>query len=198
MSVKRILTTGIFILLSANIACVRTHTESTVSEAASAPMVDANGTPLSPFRTFIVVQRYNMENNGEPSSPISNVRLEITFPGKSEAKLPEGGQFWPIGNGQVQEINRTFEIPWEYVQGKDGFKFNIQMVRKGSRMLPCEFDVKQISQFNRSYVCHTDLGWQATHKILPEKQDKEGVQIRVFTDKNSMPNEVPSDAIAIR
>ena len=128
-------------------------------------------------RTFITIQRYNMENNGEPSSPISNVRIEIKFPDGNKIQLPEGGQFWPIGNGQVQEINRTFELPWTYVQ-KDGFKFEIQLVRKGSKMLPCEFDVTELSQFNRAYVCRTDTSLQTN--VAAENLDREGIQIRSY------------------
>ena len=97
-----------------------------------------------------------MDNNGEPSNPISNVRIEIKFPNGNKLQLPEGGQFWPIGNGQVQEINRTFELPWSYVRNKAVQEFEIQLYRKGSKMLPCEFDVAQLSQFNRAYICRTD------------------------------------------
>lgn len=170
---------------------------------ASAPTAEgaAKG-PIKPYRTWITVQRYNMESNGDAAQPISNVRLEVQFPtpkGSAEQKmsLPESGQFWPIGNGQVQEINRNFEVPWAWIQN-DGFVFTVQMVRKGAEMLPCRFEVTTLSQFNRSYVCKTDTGWQATNHIPPEKHDKESIQVRVFTDLNSKPNEIPNDAIALK
>ena len=150
---------------------------------------------IKPYRTFITLMRYNMKQNGEPSNPISNVRLDITFPNNMKLGLPESGQFWPIGNGQAQEINRTYEVPWAYIQN-DEFKFQIQIVRKGSKYLPCNFDVVTLSQFNRSYVCHVDMAWQSNLK--PEEQDDEGIQIRVFTDKNSEPKDVPNDAIALK
>lgn len=150
-----------------------------------------------PYRTFVTVQRYTVENNGEPSNPISNVRLEITFPNGNKVKLPEGGQFWPIGNGQVQEINRTFEIPWAFIQ-KDGFKMTIQMYRKGSKMFPCNFDIASLSQFNRAYVCKVDEGYQRRLRVNEQAIDREGVQLRVFTDLNSEPNEIPTDSIALR
>jgi hypothetical protein len=150
-----------------------------------------------PFRTFVTIQRYTVENNGEPSNPISNVRLEITFPNGSKVKLPEGGQYWPIGNGQVQEINRTFEIPYAYIQ-KDGFKMTIQMYRKGSKMFPCNFDVAALSQFNRAYVCKVDEGFQRRSRVAEQHIDREGVQLRVFTDLNSEPGEIPTDSIALR
>lgn len=152
---------------------------------------------IKPYRTFITIQRYNMEQSGDTKNQISNVRIEITFPNKTKIQLPGGNQFWPIGNGQVQEINRTFELPYSYVQS-DGFKFQIQMVRKGSDFLPCNFDVSQLSEFNRSYVCHTDLGWQTKEKIPEEQLDKEGIQVRVYTDLNSKPNEIPSDSLALK
>jgi hypothetical protein len=151
---------------------------------------------VKPFRTFIAIQRYNMENNGETSS-ISNVRLVVTFPNGGKVPLPEASQFWPIGNGQAQEINRVYELPWAYIKN-DSFRFTIQMERRGSLMLPCNFEVVQLSQFNRSYTCHTDTAWQLEKHIPPEKQDREGIQIRVFNDKLSEPKEIPQDAIAIR
>jgi len=156
-----------------------------------------NNPPIQPYRAFITIQRYNVENNGEPTHPISNVKLEITFPNKKTVELPGQGQYWPIGNGQVQEINRTYEIPWEMITN-DGFKFAIQMIRKGSKMDPCQFEIVQLSQFNRSYICRTDINWQMNQKTPEEKLDKEGIQIRVFTNRNSAPSEIPAGAIAIR
>lgn len=152
---------------------------------------------IEPYRTFVTIQKFTMENNGEPKNPISNVRLTLIFPNGSKVNLPEGGQWWPIGNNQVQEINRTFEIPWAYIVA-DGFKFDIQMERKGSKMLPCQFDISQLSQFNRAYTCHTDVAWQQNQKVSEDKLDREGVTIRVFTSKNSLPKEIPTDAIALR
>jgi hypothetical protein len=163
--------------------------------------VDGNGAPtqaqIQPYRTFIEIARYNMENNGEPKNPVSNVRLTVTFPNQSKVQLPEGGQWWPIGNGQAQEIHRIYELPFSYIQG-DGFKFAIQMERQGSPMLPCNFDVVQLSQFNRSYSCHTDIAWQQNQNMTAEQLDKEGIQVRVFTDKNSEKKEIPNNALAIR
>lgn len=164
---------------------------------ATAPTQPAAIPAATPYRTFITIQKYTIENNGEASQAMSNVRLEITFPNGSKVNLPENGQYWPIGNGQAQEINRTFELPFSFVKN-DGFQFRIQMVRQGGRLLPCEFDVTTLSAFNRSYVCHTDVNWQIDQKVANERIDKEGVQIRVFTDKNSQPNEVPQNSIALR
>jgi hypothetical protein len=84
------------------------------------------------------------------------------------------------------------------VVNNDGFNFQIQMVRKGVKMLPCNFTVNQLSQFNRSYFCHTDIQWQMEQKISEEKIDKEGIQIRVFTDKNTPAKDLPKDALALR
>ncbi len=153
--------------------------------------------PAKPYRAFVTIQRYNMENNGEPGSPISNVRLEIAFPNGHKLQLPEGGQYWPIGNNQVQEINRTFEIPWAWIQN-DGFMFTVKMVRKGSDLLPCQFEVTSLSQFNRGYTCHTDTAWQQNERISAEQMDREGIQVRVFSDLNSAPKEIPTDAVAIK
>jgi hypothetical protein len=152
---------------------------------------------IEPYRTFVTIERYSIESNGDASQPISNVRLTITFPNGQKVELPEGGQYWPIGNGQAQEINRTFEIPWAYIQ-KDGFKFKVQMERKGSPMLPCEFDVVQLSQFNRAYTCHTDIAWQQKEKTAEDKLDREGIQVRVFSSRNTPAKEVPTNAIALK
>jgi len=152
---------------------------------------------LQPYRSFITIQHYNMESSGNTNGSVSEVKLQITFPNGSQLDLPEGGQYWPIGNGQVQEINRTFEVPWQYIQN-DGLRFTIQMVRKDSPMLPCKFVVEQLSEYNRAYVCRTDTAWQKNHRRSEEEISKEGVQIRVFSDRNMNPKEIPSDAIALR
>ncbi len=146
-----------------------------------------------PYRTFVTFQRYNLEQTGEGQEVISNVRLEVTLPDGRKMGLPENGQYWPIGHAQSQEINRTLEIPWSSIRN-DGFKMTIQMVRRGTEYLPCVFDVVQISQFNRAYVCHTDVSAQINQEKATELTvDKEGVQIRVFTDLNSPSRQIPAD-----
>jgi hypothetical protein len=150
-----------------------------------------------PFRTFITLESYVMEANGEPGNPISEVRLEIAFPNNVRVELPGGSQYWPIGNGQTQAINRTYEVPASALVN-DGFNFNIQMVRKGAKFLPCQFSVTQISEYNRTYFCHTDLQWQTSQKIPTEKINKEGIRIKVSTDKNTPKNELPKEALALK
>jgi hypothetical protein len=145
-----------------------------------------------PYRTFVTIQRYNMEQNGEGGDSVSNVAVKITFPSGETTILPEDSQYWPIGNGQIQEINRTYEIPWRFLHN-DGFKMTLQMIRQGTRFLPCELEVAQLSQFNRSYVCRTALQWQLNQHIPEKALDREGIQIRVFSDLNSSASEIPSD-----
>ena len=152
---------------------------------------------IKPYRTFVTIQRYNLESTGSQSQGINNSRLEIKFSDGSKAALPESGHYWPIGQGQTQEVNRTFEIPWSMIQN-DSTHFTIQMVRSGTKLAPCEFAVEQISQFNRAYVCHTDVAAQTEMKIPSDRIVKESVQIRVFSDRNSTPNEIPKDAIALK
>lgn len=166
------------------------NTESTVTAPAEMGKV-------KPYRTFITFQRYSLESNGKPSKPVSNVRLEVTFPNGNKVQLPEGGDYWPVGNGQAQEINRTFEIPWAHIQ-KDGFGLRVQMVRQGVTLNPCEIEVQSLSQFNRAYVCHTDVERQMKQNIAQEKIAKEGVELRVFTDLNSTSKEIPQNAIALK
>lgn len=151
-----------------------------------------------PFRTFVTIKNYNLENSGISSKPISNVKFEIAFPGGHQIQLPEGGHYWSIGNNQSQEINRTFEIPFSVIQN-DGFSFELTMVRKGKKILPCKFEVTRLSQFNRSYVCRTDVAFQMNQQHLPEeKVAKEAVEIRVFSDLNSPQSEIPKDIIALK
>lgn len=151
-----------------------------------------------PFRTFVTIKKYNLESNGIPSKPISNVKFEISFPGGNHVQLPEGGHYWSIGNNQSQEINRTFEVPFAFIQ-KDSFSFELTMLRKGKKILPCRFEVSKISQFNRSYVCRTDVAFQTNQQHLPEEQvAKEAVEIRVFSDVNSTQSEIPKDVVALK
>lgn len=146
-----------------------------------------------PYRAFVTFQRYNLEQMGEDADSIANVRLEITLPGGVSLALPENGQYWPIGDRQTQEINRTYEIPWSTIRN-DGFRMKVQMVRRGSEMLPCEIEVSQLSQFNRAYVCHTNVQWQIkNNKVTDETADKEGIQLRIFTDLNSPSSEIPKE-----
>ncbi len=154
-------------------------------------------TEVKPFRTFLTIQKYNLENSGKAADKVFNSRIELTFPNGSKFTLPEGGHRWPISNGQSQEINRTIEIPWGFVQG-DSARFTVSILRSGATIAPCEFNAEQLSQFNRGYICHTDAGIQADQGVPQEKIVRESVHVRVFTDKNSSPNEIPKDAIALR
>lgn len=167
-------------------------------EVAVAPTAQTKA-PIAvpPYRTFLTVQRYTLESNGDPSTSISNVRLEMKFANDVTIKLPGGEQHWPIGNGQVQEVNQTFEIPWAFVKG-DAFGFSLQMVRKGAQILPCVFEVRELSQFNRTYTCQTDVNWQVTNKVPENRVLREGVLIRVFTDRNTPAKEMPKDAVALK
>jgi hypothetical protein len=168
-------------------------TAAVATATATAPTVGK----IAPYRTWITIESFEMIQNGEPQNPISNVKLEVSFPDGSKFELPEGGQYWTIGNGQIQDIKRTYELPWSAITN-DGFAMSVQMVRKGSKMLPCNFTVNQLSQFNRAYFCRTDLAWQLERKIPEDRQDKEGIQVRVWTDRNTPVKEQPKDALALR
>jgi hypothetical protein len=139
------------------------------------------GKPVKPYQTYITIQNYSLQSSGEPGNGISNVHLELTFPNGKKYVLPEGGQDWPVGNGQMQTIDQTYQLPFKYIQ-KDGFNFTVQIVRRGADLLPCQFKVEQLSVFNRSYVCHTDINWQEAQKTPEDQIDREAVQLRVSTD----------------
>ena len=152
---------------------------------------------VKPFRTFLTIQKYNLEQSGKASDKIFNARVEISFPNGSKLTLPEGGHRWPISNGQSQEINRTIEIPWAFVQS-DATRFTVSILRSGATISPCEFTVEQLSQFNRGYICHTDATLQAEQGTPADKVVRESIHVRVFTDRNSTPREIPTDALALR
>jgi len=178
----------------ASIKAIANNEATAISEEESSKKFEV----IKPYRTFVTIKKYNLENSGTPSRPISNVKLAIKFPNGNTLELPEGGHYWSIGNLQSQEINRTFEIPFSHIQN-DGFGFEITMIRKGKKILPCKFQVNRLSQFNRSYVCRTDVAYQMNQQNIPdEKVAKEAIEIRVFSDKNSLPKEIPNDAIALK
>lgn len=160
---------------------------------------------IKPFRTFITFQRYRIDQNGNPQTPVSNVKINIEFPGANaeekgkEISLPGEKTTWAIGDGQIQEIDQSFEVPFEYVSNLDGFKMNVTMDRKGVWIKPCKFVVKDLSKFNRGYVCRTDQDWQKKRGRTEEQMDIESIQVRVFTDKNLQRNEKPpTNPIALR
>lgn len=168
-----------------------------IAFAETAPEVAPGFAKIPAYRTWITLENFEMVSNGEPSNPVSNVKIEVVFPGGKKFELPEGGQYWTIGNGQIQDIKRTFELPASVI-ANDGFEFTIQMVRKGSKMLPCNFKVSQLSQYNRTYFCHTDIAWQTQNRTPEEKLDKEGINLRVWTDLNTPLKEQPKDALALK
>ena len=131
-------------------------------------------TEVKPFRTFLTIQKYNLENSGKAADKVFNSRIELTFPNGSKFTLPEGGHRWPISNGQSQEINRTIEIPWGFVQG-DAARFTVSILRSGATIAPCEFNAEQLSQFNRGYICPTDAGIKAHFVQDNESKSQRGV-----------------------
>lgn len=117
------------------------------------------------FRTFVTVKSR------------SKINLEI--------KLPDGRQIQLPQKNKSQETEHTVEVPFEFVK-EDGFSMEMQMVTKGKDILPCQLTVRQLSQYNRSYVCRTS----------EDKAVREAVEIRVFTDVNSTKAEIPRKLLA--
>src|SRR4051812_25790023 len=74
---------------------------------ADGQVAGAKKRPVKPYDTFIEVQNYQLQNSGVTGDQIHNVHLEIVFPNGKKIVLPEGGQDWPIANGQMQPINMT-------------------------------------------------------------------------------------------
>lgn len=165
---------------------------------ASFSLMSKANAETKPFRTFLTIQKYILENSGDKGNGIHNVRLIVTRPDKTKVMvLPEGNQSFAIGNGQTQEINRSYEIPASWIVN-NGFRFTLQMDRSGAHLMPCNFDVVQLDQFNRAYLCHTDIAWQLHQGIKEDELDKEGIQIRVFTTLEIPEKEIPQDAILLK
>jgi hypothetical protein len=75
------------------------------------------------------------------------------------------------------------EVPKRTIQN-DGFSFTIQMYRGGETYEPCVFHVEKLSEFNRTYVCHSVGG------SVADTSSELAVQVEVFTDLNLSPAEV--------
>ncbi|NBX81588.1 hypothetical protein EBQ90_00645 [bacterium] len=149
-----------------------------------------------PFRTFVTVKGYHQESNGHLKKPESLVRLEVQLPNGQTVGLPENNQFWTVSNQQSQEVEQTFEVPYEWVHG-DGFTFQIKMIQSGKDILPCQFQVSRLSEYNRTYFCRTDVNFQTNQLRVPEqKLVKQAVEVRVFSDLNSSPKEIPKKFLA--
>jgi len=150
-----------------------------------------------PFRTFITLKSYHIAQSGN-SLPEHNIQLKLKLEGQEALPLPQKDLSWTIANGGTQTINQTFEIPFEALQS-DSFSFELQMIRKGKKIDPCRFTVSHVSQYNRSYVCRSDVNHQLHKQNLPlEKISKEAVEIRVFTSLKTKKKEIPRQVIALK
>lgn len=102
------------------------------------------------FRTYI-----SIENVTEDTS------LEVTMP-ELDGKMSEK----PLAR---QERGKKYEIPYAIAKA-DRFKFVVQMSKPGHKILPCEFVIEQLRQYDRGYVC--------TAQGIPSTQ----VVVRVYTN----------------
>ena len=136
------------------------------------------------FRTFVTVKALH-QGDGSVSSPNnSEVRLQIKLPDGRTLKLREN------------DIDQSFEIPFDFVK-QDSFGMEVTMLGERKNILPCKITVHQLSQYNRSYRCQTDVGFQINQQHIPEnKATREGVEFRVFTDVQSDKKEIPRKLLA--
>lgn len=151
-----------------------------------------------PFRTFVTIESYHQESNGRKSDSTSQVQLEVKLGPNQKLVLPEPKKFWTVQNQKSQPIHQTFEVPSELIQ-QDGFSFEITMIEKGKTILPCSIKVTELSKFNRSYMCRTDVNFQSNQQHIPEdKLAKQGVEVRVFSDLNVKNKELPKNLLVFR
>jgi len=136
------------------------------------------------FRTFVTVKALHHGESAVSSKGGSEVRLEIKLPDGRTLKLRE------------KDVDQSFEIPFDFVK-QDTFGMEVTLLKKGKNILPCEITVNQLSQYNRSYRCQTDVGFQVSQQHIPEsKVTREGVEFRVFTDIQSDKKEIPQKLLA--
>ena len=150
------------------------------------------------YKAYVTVKAYHQEYNGSAKRPDSQVRVQIHFPDQKKIELPSSDQFWSVSNKQTQDINETFEVPQEFLVA-DGFSFEVSIIEKGKDIQPCKVKVNQLSQFNRTYFCRTDVNAQVNQLHLKEdKVAKQAVELRVFSDINSTSKEIPRKLVALK
>jgi len=81
------------------------------------------------------------------------------------------------------KFGQKVEIPAELTKG-NSFHVTLQMKKDRLDINPCEIDVEQITQFDRSYVCTTALG------------EPVQVKMRVYTNLNGGDKIVPEKFVA--
>ncbi|NBX93353.1 MAG: hypothetical protein EB078_05310 [Proteobacteria bacterium] len=144
-----------------------------------------------PYRTFITIKAVNQEQPLKKAEESAQIRLELQLPGRKPVFLPEKNKFWTLRKSESQKVEQTFEIPYAVIQN-DGFQFDVTMVKKGKTIQPCHFEVKELSQFNRTYFCRTDVNFQLNQQhIREDKITKQEVEIRVFSDVNTHSKDLP-------
>ena len=140
--------------------------------------------PQKSFRTFVTVKALHHGVGSLSSSDPSEIRLQIKLPDGRTLKLRE------------KDIDQSFEIPFDFVK-QDSFGMEVTMLGEGKHILPCQIYVHQLSQYDRSYRCQTDIGFQVSQQHIPENRaTREGVEFRVFTDVQSDKKEIPRKLLA--
>lgn len=127
--------------------------------------------PVKPFQTFVTLESYSYLN---PNPEAQKVSMEISLPEGKTQKIPSQ-ESWEVTPGKEQVINQTLEIPFESIK-KDAFRFTIQIFRSGTKLGPCNFEIKNISEYNRTYICHLAYSKKAS-------EEKDTLHLRVHTDR---------------
>lgn len=150
-----------------------------------------------PFRTFITLKSYHLAQSGN-TAPEHSIQLKLKLEGQEALPLPQKDLSWTLSNGGTQTIDQTFEIPFEAISS-DSFSFEVQMLREGKKIEPCRFTVTQLSQYNRNYICRSDVNYQLHKQNLPQdKISKEAIEVRVFTSLKTKKKEIPRQVIALK
>ena len=154
--------------------------------------------PTAQLVVSVTLEKFVWEPSPSATDPSSQVQFVLSFPGGQKVSFPQksADKAWTLQAGKPLEIGETLTVPPEVVHG-DQFHFTLQVLRQGILLSPCEFDVAQVSQFNRTYTCHTDLNWQRNHGFSEEQLEKDTVQLRVYSNAKPSQNvSLPREPLA--
>lgn len=150
-----------------------------------------------PYRTFVILESFANDKIESTANLPAETRVEVSFPNGTKTAFPAENEFWKIAVGEKQEINRTFEIPLRYIHGEK-FEIRVQMIIPGQEVDPCLITVQNVPQFNREYVCKTDVPEQLKSKHSFNKLVNQKLRLRVVTDVNSEATRLPEGAVALK
>lgn len=141
---------------------------------------DASTATMTRSHTFVTLDTLSVDPGPNVNQQFE-MKLILTLPDGNVVKLPVEDTYWNLDGTRSINIRRTFELPEAFVR-KDAFHMQVEMVRKGVKILPCVIAVDNLQAFDRTYVCHTDF---PRDSVLSSSRDqvRESIKLRIFTDR---------------